>query len=44
MGDKIINKEKMHVTRDMQNNYSDKRTNELSFEIGDRVFLRITPI
>ncbi|XP_022855430.1 uncharacterized protein LOC111376692 [Olea europaea var. sylvestris] len=39
---KII-KEKLKTTQDRQKNYADRRRRNLEFDVGDRVFLRLSP-
>lgn len=36
-------REKMKVAQDRQNSYSDKMIRPLEFEVGDHVFIRVTP-
>lgn len=37
-------REKLRAAQSCQKSYSDKRTRELSFEVGDFVYLKVSPI
>lgn len=39
-----VSREKMKESQDRQKSYHDKRRNDLEFQEGDHVFLRVTPV